>query len=98
MASPITTNAQQLAALQAQLGDIVAAKTLAITKITTCITDGPNISYSITGKAGSESVSATEYLSYLRTQVKEFVELESLLLDLIQRLQPYIIVTRLSLA
>jgi hypothetical protein len=98
MASPITTNAQQLAALQAQLGNVIESKGIALAKINSCNNDGPNVNYAISGKAGAESVSATEYLSYLKNQVKEFVELEALLMDLIQRLQPYIVTTRLSLA
>jgi hypothetical protein len=97
MADPVVGNAQQLTTLQQQLGDVVEAKSLAITKLTAALTNGPTVSYSITGKAGSESVSATEYLTYLREQIKGFVDLEKELMDLIQRLQPYIVSTRLSL-
>lgn len=97
MADPITTNAQQLAALQQQLGDIVEAKSLALTKMADCLNNGPNVSYTITGKAGSETVNGTAYLEYLKGQVQGFVETEKVLMDLIQRLQPYIVTTRLSL-
>ena len=89
MTAPVKTSAEMVTLLQQQLADICAAKTAAIVAITNALTNGPKISYTISGKAGSESVSAGEYLANLRNQIREFTALEIELLDTLQSLQPY---------
>jgi hypothetical protein len=94
--APITSSSQAVAKLQQQLADVFASKTEALTEMTTCLTTGLRASYTITGKVGSETVGATQYLDHLKNRIAEFTKLEQSIIQMIQDLQPYQLSIRYS--
>ncbi len=86
---PVTNSGQMVALLQQQLADVVAAKTAAIGAITTVLSIGAGPNYSISGRAGSESLDMTGFISAMREQVTGFAALEMTLLETIQNLSPF---------
>lgn len=90
-ATPVTSSADAVTRLRQQLGEVILAKTQALAKLSEVLTagDNPGITYSISGRAGSESVNYTGYLAYLKDQIATFTDLEKQLLEMIQNLQPY---------
>jgi hypothetical protein len=75
--------------LQQQLADVVAAKETALATIQNVIAAGLGPTYSISGPDGSENLDMTGYLRLLTEQVKSYTELEKLLLEELQNLQPF---------
>lgn len=80
MAAPITTSADEIAALQAELGAIHAGRAAAMA-------GDAGASYSISGANGSESVDVVGYLRYLN-------EREEWIVQRLQDLQPFMVVQR----
>ena len=87
--TPITSSSSAVAMLQQQLADIYAQKEMAISSISTVLLAGLGPSYTITGRAGSETVSMTQFLDYLRNLVQTYVDVEKMILQMLQDLQPF---------
>ena len=87
--APVTSSSAGVALIQQQLGDIIASKEIALQSLATVLTAGLGPSYTIAGRAGSETVSMTQFLEYLKGQVSAFGELEKMLFQLLQDLQPF---------
>ena len=92
---PVTSSAAMVATLQQQLADVTAAKTAALRAIAVTLAAGLGPTYTISGRAGSESFDYAGFLRMLTDQVKTFIELERLLMELLQELQPFFVVQHL---
>jgi len=92
--APLTTSADAALALEQQLANVIALKLQTLQAIAGVIATGAGPNYTISGRAGSESVGWTGYLEYLKGQVVQFGELELELLQAIQDLKPWTIVAR----
>jgi len=86
---PVSSSASMATIWQQQLADVVAAKTAALQALAAAISSGVGPSYSISGRAGGESISWTEFLNALKEQIKTFTELEKTLMEMIQDVQPF---------
>lgn len=93
---PVTSSGQMVGLLQQQLADITAAKTAAIAAIVTVLSVGAGPTYSISGRAGSESLDMAGFLRLMQDQVKNFTELELTLLQALQDLQPFDVLQRVG--
>ena len=77
---PITSSAEEVNALEAELGNIAANRAAAYA-------GGAGVNYSISGANGSESVDIVGYLRYLD-------ERERWILERLQELQPWMLTQR----
>lgn len=80
--------------LQQQLGDVAAAKSSALSLLATIDASGAGPNYSIAGKAASESLDFETYRAGLVNRIKDLAETELLILDELQKLQPFTVVER----
>jgi environmental stress-induced protein Ves len=90
----ITSSADMVETLQAQLGNVAAQISTAQATIASVILSGAGVSYVIAGSKGSETISWTQYLAQLTTQVTALIESQNLLLTQLQNLQPYCVKQR----
>src|SRR5580700_7909418 len=81
--SPVTSSGQMAGLWQQQLADVTAAKTAAISAITTVLSLGNpgGVTYIISGTCASESVDLAGFMSIMQQQVKTFAELELMLVE-----------------
>lgn len=93
----ITSSADMVETLQAQLGSVAAQISTAQATIASVIASGAGVSYTIAGKSGSETISWTQYLAQLNEQVTSLIESQNSMLTQLQNLQPYCVKQRLRI-
>ena len=91
VAPPVASSAAMVATLQQQLADVTAAKTAALGAIAATLSAGLGPAYTISGPSSNESFDFAGFLRLLTDQVKAFIEVERLLLEMIQNLQPFFV-------
>ena len=85
----VTDSASAAAALRVQLSGVINAKNQAIATMASVAAAGAGPTYSVSGRAGSESLDMNGYLEHLRAQIEGFTQTEIVLLENIQRLEPF---------
>ena len=86
---PITSVGSAVPLLQQQLADVAAALDANIVLQQTVIAAGSGPTYTIAGRVGSETVGMLEFLKFLGEQSKEYLEMQKLLLEQLQAIQPF---------
>ena len=102
-ATAITGSADASTRIKQQIADVIALKVLAIYAIANVAgpwvtsVGGIGPSYAISSADGSKSVSLTEFLRFLEDLIARMAELERMLLQLLQDLNPFTILQRRSI-
>lgn len=100
---PITGSSDAASRISQQIADVIAVKEMAlyalanINGVWAANIGGMGPSYTIASNDGSKTVSMTEFLNYLRNLITSFADLEKMLLQLLQDLTPFDIVSHVHI-